>query len=129
MSVDILMGANAGAKTCGVTYGNGTRKELEQAGADYFIDSIDELTKLFTNIFFKNINNKYDYPQWYHRHQGLPFEGHKNAACGDGQFRVRRWSIPRAAMVNSACGVQHRPTRHFQPQCIMKQFSEQTALW
>lgn len=43
MNVDILMGANAGAKTCGVTYGNGTRKELEEAGADYIIDSIDEL--------------------------------------------------------------------------------------
>ena len=45
MSVDILMGVNAGAKTCGVTYGNGTRKELERAGADYIIDCIDELTK------------------------------------------------------------------------------------
>jgi phosphoglycolate phosphatase len=43
MAVDILMGANAGTKTCGVTYGNGTRKELEEAGADYIIDSIDEL--------------------------------------------------------------------------------------
>ncbi|MBR3454720.1 MAG: HAD family hydrolase [Bacteroidaceae bacterium] len=43
MSVDILMGANAGAKTCGVTYGNGTQKELEDAGADYIIHSIDEL--------------------------------------------------------------------------------------
>lgn len=46
MAVDILMGANAGAKTCGVTWGNGTRKELEQAGADYIINSIDELMEV-----------------------------------------------------------------------------------
>jgi len=43
MNVDILMGKNAGAKTCGVTYGNGTKEELEEAGADYIIDSFDEL--------------------------------------------------------------------------------------
>ena len=43
MNVDILMGANAGARTCGVTYGNGTKAELEAAGADYIINSIDEL--------------------------------------------------------------------------------------
>ena len=30
-------------KTCGVTYGNGTRKELEEAGADYIIDEIADL--------------------------------------------------------------------------------------
>lgn len=43
MNVDILMGVHAGTKTCGVTYGNGTREELEEAGADYIIDGIDEL--------------------------------------------------------------------------------------
>jgi len=43
MNVDILMGKNAGAKTCGVTYGNGTEKELEEAGADFLIDSIEKL--------------------------------------------------------------------------------------
>ncbi len=43
MAVDILMGANAGAKTCGVTWGNGTREELEQAGADFIIDRIENL--------------------------------------------------------------------------------------
>jgi phosphoglycolate phosphatase len=43
MNVDILMGKNAGAKACGVTYGNGTKEELEAAGADYIIDSFDEL--------------------------------------------------------------------------------------
>ena len=46
MNVDILMGLNAGARTCGVTYGNGTRRELEDAGANYIIDSIDELTEI-----------------------------------------------------------------------------------
>ena len=43
MAVDIQMGANAGAKTCGVTWGNGTRDELVQAGADYIIDNMKEL--------------------------------------------------------------------------------------
>jgi len=43
MAVDVLMGANAGAKTCGVTWGNGTRDELENVGADYIIDNIEEL--------------------------------------------------------------------------------------
>lgn len=43
MNVDILMGINAGTKTCGVTYGNGTKRELEEAGADHIINSIDEL--------------------------------------------------------------------------------------
>jgi len=46
MNVDILMGANAGAKTCGVTYGNGTKQELEEAGADYLISNIDELMEI-----------------------------------------------------------------------------------
>lgn len=43
MAVDILMGANAGTKTCGVTWGNGKKEELEQAGADYIIDRIEDL--------------------------------------------------------------------------------------
>lgn len=46
MNVDIMMGLNAGAKTCGVIYGNGTKRELEDAGADYIIDSFDKLTEL-----------------------------------------------------------------------------------
>lgn len=50
MAVDILMGANAGTKTCGVTYGNGTKRELEEAGADYIIDSIAQLIEI-TQIF------------------------------------------------------------------------------
>ncbi|MBQ8989193.1 MAG: HAD-IA family hydrolase [Prevotella sp.] len=38
MPVDILMGARAGCKTCGVTYGNASREELQEAGADFIID-------------------------------------------------------------------------------------------
>ena len=48
MAVDILMGANAGAKTCGVTWGNGSREELQQAGADYLIDNMDELLEMIS---------------------------------------------------------------------------------
>ncbi len=40
---DILMGKNGGVKTCGVTYGNGTYEELKTAGADYIIDTFDQL--------------------------------------------------------------------------------------
>lgn len=43
MAVDILMGANAGARTCGVTWGNGSKEELLQSGADYVIDKMEEL--------------------------------------------------------------------------------------
>ena len=46
MAVDILMGANAGTKTCGVTWGNGTREELKEAGADFIIDRMEELIEL-----------------------------------------------------------------------------------
>ena len=46
MAVDILMGANAGTKTCGVTWGNGTRKELNEAGADFIIDEMEELIEI-----------------------------------------------------------------------------------
>lgn len=40
---DIEMGKRAGVKTCGVTYGNGTREELMQAGADYLVDDFGKL--------------------------------------------------------------------------------------
>ena len=43
MAVDILMGANAGTKTCGVTWGNGSREELKEAGANFIIDKMEEL--------------------------------------------------------------------------------------
>jgi len=46
MPVDILMGSRAGARTCGVTYGNSTRPELLEAGADYIIDSFTQLESL-----------------------------------------------------------------------------------
>ena len=43
MAVDILMGTNAGAKTCGVTWGNGSREELENAGANFIIDKMEDI--------------------------------------------------------------------------------------
>lgn len=43
MHYDILMGKNAGAKTCGVTYGNATRQQLEESGADCIIDDFAQL--------------------------------------------------------------------------------------
>ena len=45
MAVDIQMGVNAGTKTCGVTWGNGTRDELENVGANFIIDRIEDLIK------------------------------------------------------------------------------------
>lgn len=55
MAVDILMGVNAGAKTCGVTWGNGRREELEQAGADYIIDHMEQLLDII------HFTQSYDY--------------------------------------------------------------------
>ena len=46
MPVDILMGSRAGARTCGVTFGNSNRKELLAAGADYVIDDFAKLLEL-----------------------------------------------------------------------------------
>jgi phosphoglycolate phosphatase-like HAD superfamily hydrolase len=40
---DILMAHNAGVKGVGVTYGNGSRVELEAAGAEWLIDDFEEL--------------------------------------------------------------------------------------
>ena len=51
MAVDIQMGANAGAKTCGVTWGNGSREDLNEAGADYIIDSMEELIDIADKIY------------------------------------------------------------------------------
>ena len=50
MAVDILMGANAETKTCGVTWGNGTRAALQEVGADYIIDSMDELIGIVEHL-------------------------------------------------------------------------------
>ena len=46
MPVDIRMGRGAGAKTCGVTFGNSTPEALKAAGADYIIDSFSQLTEI-----------------------------------------------------------------------------------
>lgn len=40
---DIMMGRNAGCTTIGVTYGNGTKEEMEEAGADYIIDDFADI--------------------------------------------------------------------------------------
>ena len=50
MSVDILMGANAGAKTCGVTWGNGTREQLEKAGANFIIDKMEDILAIVEGL-------------------------------------------------------------------------------
>ncbi len=46
MPYDIRMGRGAGAKTCGVSYGDSSRKELQDAGADYIIDDFADLLDL-----------------------------------------------------------------------------------
>ena len=48
MPVDILMGRNAGTRTCGVTYGNASRQQLEEAGADFIIGDMGELPNCLT---------------------------------------------------------------------------------
>ena len=50
MAVDILMGANAGTRTCGVTWGNGSRKELQEAGASLIIERMEELVDICCQI-------------------------------------------------------------------------------
>lgn len=47
---DIEMGRNANVLTCGVTYGNGTRQELEDAGANYLIDDFETLIDILRCI-------------------------------------------------------------------------------
>ena len=51
MAVDIQMGANAGAKTCGVTWGNGTKDELKNAGATFIIDRIEDIIAIVNKVF------------------------------------------------------------------------------
>ncbi|WP_295728390.1 HAD family hydrolase [uncultured Muribaculum sp.] len=46
MDVDILMGNRAGCKTIGVTYGNGSKSELETSNADFIIDSFNQITDI-----------------------------------------------------------------------------------
>ena len=45
-NVDVLTGHNAGLKSAGVSWGFRGRAELEAAGADYVVDTQDELAKL-----------------------------------------------------------------------------------
>ena len=51
MGVDILMGANAGVKTCGVTWGNGTIEELKEAQANYIIDKMEDLLGIISHVY------------------------------------------------------------------------------
>jgi len=44
--VDIKTGKNAGVKTCGVTYGYRDREELKESGADFIMDSFDEVIQI-----------------------------------------------------------------------------------
>ncbi|MGB6150622.1 MAG: HAD family hydrolase [Pricia sp.] len=43
---DIEMGQRAHVHTCGVTYGNNTKEELEKQGPDYLIDSFENLKEI-----------------------------------------------------------------------------------
>ena len=46
MNVDILMGKRAGTSACGVTYGNGSVAELQEADADYIISEFPALLRI-----------------------------------------------------------------------------------
>lgn len=46
MPVDMAMGRNAGIRTCAVTYGNSSKKELLESQPNYVIDSLDELIRI-----------------------------------------------------------------------------------
>lgn len=43
MPYDIQMGKRAGTYTCGVTYGNATKAQLVESGADFIIGEMQEL--------------------------------------------------------------------------------------
>lgn len=45
-NVDILMGRAAGTLTCAVSYGNGTREQLEAAAPTYIVDAFDRLASI-----------------------------------------------------------------------------------
>lgn len=46
---DIMMGKNAGTLACGVTYGNGKHRDLQEAGADYLIEHFADLLTISDN--------------------------------------------------------------------------------
>ena len=50
MPYDILMGKRAGTFACGVSYGNASKEELLEAGADRVIDSFRDLCKVITDF-------------------------------------------------------------------------------
>ena len=50
MPVDILMGRRAGARTCAVTYGNATRSQLAESGADFIIDDFAQLPEVLKGM-------------------------------------------------------------------------------
>lgn len=56
MPVDILMGKRAGATACAVTYGNASREDLIAAGADFIIDSMEELPAQIEKITKQTIS-------------------------------------------------------------------------
>ena len=43
---DIIMAHNAGVKAVGVTYGNGSRQEIEESGAEWIIDRFADLLNI-----------------------------------------------------------------------------------
>ncbi len=47
---DILSGKNAGAITIGVTHGFGTKKALEEAGADYIAGNLEEIARIIEKL-------------------------------------------------------------------------------
>lgn len=47
---DILMGQRANTKTCAVTYGNGTRAELEETRPDWIIDDFAQLLDIVKGV-------------------------------------------------------------------------------
>jgi len=48
---DIEMGQRAGCLTCGVSYGNNSREQLRQQGADYIIDDFADILEVINKIF------------------------------------------------------------------------------
>ena len=46
MPVDLAMGKGAGARPCGVTYGNASRADLAAAGADFIIDDFSQMLSI-----------------------------------------------------------------------------------
>ena len=46
ITFDILMGRNAHCMTIGVTYGNGSRESLMEAGADAIVDDFAEIAEM-----------------------------------------------------------------------------------